>query len=200
MVSLRSLCRSLLRSVPLAPESLSRPMCMDGSGMQEPPEGCAPVPRILCGWPPLFASACIQYCQTNRGPPLSLAQRTARERAGQSRETEVQRMRRRKSSIVSHARHSHAFPSVSLSSFLFLWDSEQISNRSATAPNRGSHGREIRRIGLRYHLTEWRNNFELWHLAAGRLTLIVCCGVNECVSTVQVHCIGVILFTTSSKH
>lgn len=73
-------------------------------------------------------------------------------------------MRRRRKgavSIVSLARYSLAFPSVSLSSFLFLWDSEQISNSTATAPNRGSHGREIRWIGLRYHLAEWRNSFEL---------------------------------------
>lgn len=73
-------------------------------------------------------------------------------------------MRRRRKgavSIVSLARHSLTFPSVSLSSFLFLWDSEQISNSAATALNRGSHGREIRWIGLRYHLAEWRNSFEL---------------------------------------
>lgn len=124
-------------------------MCIDGSGMQEPPKGeggCAAVPRILCGWPPLFATTCIQYCQTDCEPPLSPELRTATERAEQREETEGEGMRKRRKgavSIVSLARHSPAFPSVSLSSFLFLWDSEQVSNSTSTAPNRGSHGREI---------------------------------------------------------
>lgn len=124
-------------------------MCIDGSGIQEPPKGeevCGYVPRILCGWPPLFSTTCIQYCQTDCEPPLalSLTSRTAKKRVEQRRGTEVKWMRRKGAvSIVSLARHSPAFPSVSLSSFLFLWDSEQISNNTATAPNRGSHGREI---------------------------------------------------------
>lgn len=132
-----------------APVSLSQLMCIDGSGIQEPPKGeevCGYVPRILCGWPPLFSTTCIQYCQTDCEPPLalSLTSRTAKKRVEQRRGTEVKWMRRKGAvSIVSLARHSPAFPSVSLSSFLFLWDSEQISNNTATAPNRGSHGREI---------------------------------------------------------
>lgn len=116
---------------------------------------------VLSDW--LWASACA----------LSLTSRTAKKRVEQRRGTEVKWMRRKGAvSIVSLSRHSPAFPSVSLSSFLFLWDSEQISNNTATAPNRGSHGREIWWISLRYHLAEWCNSFELWHLAACWITLI----------------------------
>lgn len=59
-----------------APVSLSQLMCIDGSGIQEPPKGeevCGYVPRILCGWPPLFSTTCIQYCQTDCEPPLALS-------------------------------------------------------------------------------------------------------------------------------
>lgn len=110
---------SLLLSVSLAPVSLSRPpMCIDGSGIQEPPdgeEGCAPVPRILCGRPSLFTTTCIQYCQSDCGPPLSLALRTTTEQAVQRRETEAERMKRRKGALclmLTILLPSHLFPSL----------------------------------------------------------------------------------------
>lgn len=132
---------------------------------------------VLSDW--LWASACA----------LSLTSRTAKKRVEQKRGTEVKWMRRKGAvSIVSLSRHSPAFPSVSLSSFLFLWDSEQISNNTATAPNRGSHGREIWWISLRYHLAEWCNSFELWHLAACWITLITLVQTQWACVKVRVYC------------
>lgn len=156
-----SLCLCLCPPQPLPPRPLSlwhrsvsadRCVSMGPACRSHPKEkkGRAPVPRILCGCPPLFSATCIQYCQTDCKPGLSRARRIARERAERRRDTRGEgprrrRRRRRKGavSIVSLAHYSPAFPSVSLSSFLFLWDRGDISNSAATSPNRGSHGREI---------------------------------------------------------
>lgn len=156
---------TLRLSASLAPVSLSRPpMCIDGSGIQEPPageEGCAPVPRILCGQPSLFTTTCIQYCQSDCGPRRSLAPRTTREQAARRRETKAERMKRRKGALclsLTILLPSHLFPSLP-SCFC------GIMSRLLSAPLQLLIGEvmagEIQRISLRYHLPEWGNSFEL---------------------------------------
>lgn len=118
--------RQLFSSLCLCP----RPVCLSGTGQSQQTDvyrwfrhagatrskekkGRAPVPRILCGCPPLFSATCIQYCQTDCKARLSRPRPIAREwRAEWRRETR----RKGAASIVSAASTillpSHLFPSL----------------------------------------------------------------------------------------
>lgn len=134
-----------LPAVSLAPVSLCRPMRIDGHAGATPSRR-----RAVPLFPEFFVvvlhcSAALVYSIVRLIVSLSslaFCGLLERKQSG-GRETKVEGLRRRRKgvSIVSLARHSPAFPSVSFSSFLFLWDSEEISKSTAMSPNRGSHGR-----------------------------------------------------------
>lgn len=140
---------SLLLSLSLWHRSVSAGRCVSmGPACRSHPtekQAVPPFPEFFVAGlhclPPLVYSIVrliVSLCSfSHRGRP-------ERERSREETEGEGMRKRRKGAeSIVSFARHSPAFPSVSLSSFLFLWDSARISNSTGAAPNRGSHGREI---------------------------------------------------------
>lgn len=117
-------------SVSLAPASLSRPMCIDGSGMQEPPgvrrRRAVPlfpeffVVVLHCSAPLVYS---IVRLIVRPGSPAPGRLLESGEPSGGRLEGGGGGGGREQRALCPFAHYSPAFPSVSLSSFLFLWDS-----------------------------------------------------------------------------